>query len=120
MKLAKPARFAAGNNTRIIRRTVTNTVIQEADAVTMERVMEVGDTVTANTENLDGPVTYQWQRDGVDIIGATLDSYVLVALDAGASIRFVAISAGTAYTSAAIVVQATATVNDPEVTDPIV
>lgn len=37
-----------------------------------------------------GAVTYQWQRDGVDISGATSDTYTLLQADVGATITVVA------------------------------
>jgi hypothetical protein len=38
-----------------------------------------------------GSRTYKWQRDAVDIVGATLNSYVLVAADSTHSVRAVVV-----------------------------
>ena len=70
----------------------TNSV---APAVTGDT--DIGDTlsVTEGTWNVDPrTATYQWQRDTVDISGATSSSYTLVEADDGTSIRCVV----TAYT----------------------
>lgn len=54
-----------------------------------------GDTLTASNsladaDGLTGPVTYQWQRNGADIGGATFISYTTVAADVGTLITVVA------------------------------
>lgn len=52
---------------------------------------EVGETLTCSTGTWTGTgtITYarQWQRDGVDIAGATGSTYTLVSADGGASVR---------------------------------
>ena len=46
-----------------------------------------GDTLTASNTLADadglGAITYQWQRDGVDIVGATANTYTTVQADVG-------------------------------------
>jgi hypothetical protein len=54
-----------------------------------------GDTLTASNnladaDGLSGPITYQWMRDGVAIVGETAATYVTTALDAGAVLTVVA------------------------------
>jgi hypothetical protein len=46
------------------------------------------ETLTANTASLggSGTISYQWKRDGADIIGATGESCILVSTDSGATI----------------------------------
>ena len=65
-------------------------------AVTIDGAAVEGETLTANISTVadtDGirtdTITYQWQRDGVDITGATGASYVLTADDVGTDITVI-------------------------------
>ena len=56
---------------------------------------EVADTLNASntlsdTDGLSGAISYQWQRDGVDISGATSNSYTVVLGDTGSVLSVVA------------------------------
>ena len=53
----------------------------------------LGNILTASVSDADGAsgaISYQWQRDSVDIVGATTDSYTTVLADVGAVIRVIA------------------------------
>ena len=61
---------------------------------TISGTAQVGETLTASTSDIDdadgmsGAVfSYQWLADGVDIAGATSDTYTLVAADGGKTIK---------------------------------
>ena len=62
--------------------------------VTISGTPRENETLTAANTLADedglGPISYQWQRDGVDISGATGDSYTLTQADVGALITVVA------------------------------
>ncbi|MEQ9124898.1 MAG: hypothetical protein RIM80_20295, partial [Alphaproteobacteria bacterium] len=56
--------------------------------------MEQGETISADNSDIfeklgGGVLSYQWQRNGVDIPGATGPDYLLVREDVGAAIRVV-------------------------------
>lgn len=60
----------------------------------------VGGTLTVSpgiNEPVADSVTYQWQRNGVNIIGATATTYVVTADDAGKQIRVVETSVKASY-----------------------
>lgn len=75
-------------------RTVVNVSHSTTGSVTITGTAIEGNTLTAShaLEDLDGlgDVSYQWQRDGVDIVGATNDSYLLVQDDVDAVITVIA------------------------------
>jgi PKD repeat protein len=57
----------------------------------------LGQPATFHVEAIGNTLTFQWQRDGVDIPGATSDSYTIPAVtpdDAGASFRVIVNGAG--------------------------
>ncbi len=59
---------------------------------TIAGIAQRGNTLTSTRGTWDGVgnfYTYQWQRDGVDIAGATGISYGLTVADEGAKIRLV-------------------------------
>lgn len=56
-------------------------------AVNIDGLYAEGDIVHAVYEHNGQSTTYQWQRDGADIAGATAASYTLDAADVGAMIR---------------------------------
>lgn len=75
---------------------VTNSNTSPTGLVTIDNLTpSQGDTVTA-TNNLDDPdglsgvISYQWQRNGVDIEGATDSSYTLTQADVGMNINVLA------------------------------
>jgi hypothetical protein len=57
--------------------------------VTITGTPTVGQTLTANTDSLDGTgtISYQWIRDTTDISEATSSTYTLVAADDGTAIK---------------------------------
>jgi len=65
-------------------------------SVTIDNMMPLqGDTLTvANTltdaDGLSGPISYQWQRDGADVVGATSGTYTTTQDDVGSRISVVA------------------------------
>ena len=63
-----------------------------------------------------GAISYQWQRDGVDIAGATNATYTTVQADVGAALTVVASytdAYGTAESVASTATAAVTNVNDP-------
>jgi hypothetical protein len=62
--------------------------------VTITGTLTQGRTLTASNTLADadglGAITYQWQADGTDIVGATGSTYVLTALEVGKAITVVA------------------------------
>ena len=80
-----------------------------------------GDTLTAgntlgDADGLSGPITYQWQRNGVDISGATAGSYTTTVPDVGTVITVVASYTDDQGTNESVSSAATAPVantNDP-------
>jgi hypothetical protein len=88
-------------------------------SVTISGTPEEDQTLTAANTLADedglGAITYQWQRDGVDIAGATGASYTLSWVDVGANISVVASytdGGGTFETVASAAVGPVANVND--------
>ncbi|MGZ5049625.1 MAG: DUF4347 domain-containing protein [Methylobacter sp.] len=89
---------ANGGKDTSISQTFTITVNPVNDAptgqVTISGTPTVGSTLLAGNTLADvdgmGPVTYQWQADGVDISGATGGSYTLTEADKGKAISVVA------------------------------
>jgi VCBS repeat-containing protein len=73
---------------------VANVNDMPTGAVTISGTAAQGGTLSASNTLDDadglGAITYQWQRDGVDITGATGTSYLLVKADVGHSIDVVA------------------------------
>ena len=73
---------------------VTNVNDTPTGAVTLSGTATEGQTLTAANTLADedglGTISYQWQRDGVDITGATGGTYALSQADVGATIRVVA------------------------------
>ena len=58
--------------------TVSNT--NDAGVITITGTATQGQTLTAavtDADGITGTITYQWQADGVDISGATSQTYVL-------------------------------------------
>ena len=86
-----------------------------------------GQTLTASNTLADldglGTITYQWQRGGVDIVGATGATYVTSQADVGSTLRVVASytdGQGTAESVTSANTAAVANVNDaPTVANPI-
>ncbi|MEQ5829180.1 DUF4214 domain-containing protein [Sulfitobacter sp. NFXS29] len=64
-------------------------------AVTVSGTADVDEVLTASNTLADedglGPISYQWQRGGVDILGAEEETYTLIQADAGAAITVEAI-----------------------------
>jgi hypothetical protein len=66
-----------------------NTVVP---ALTTDGTPQTGETISTDTgtwSNSPSSYTYRWQRDGVDIAGATASTYTLVSADEGHTIRSV-------------------------------
>ena len=63
--------------------TIDNTMPAEGDVLTASNTL-------ADADGLSGPITYQWQRNGVDIAGATGATYTTTQADVGAAITVVA------------------------------
>ncbi len=63
--------------------TIDNTTPAQGDVLTASNTL-------ADADGLSGPISYQWQRDGVNIGGATGATYTTVQADVGATISVVA------------------------------
>ena len=76
--------------------SVTNINEGNGGAVAIDNTTPTqGDTLTASNtltdpDGLSGPISYQWQRGGVDIVGATGSTYVTTQADVNQAIRVVA------------------------------
>ena len=91
-------------------------VVSIAGTPTEDQILTASNTL-ADADGL-GAVTYQWQRGGVDIAGATASTYTLVDADVGATITVVASYTdghGTAESVASAGVGPIANVNDTPV-----
>lgn len=66
--------------------------VEEYDRVEISSEIKEGETLTATVRDKEGlgTISYQWQRGGVDISGATNATYVLSADDVGSQIRVIA------------------------------
>ncbi|MBY6135025.1 hypothetical protein KUV61_04245 [Nocardioides marinus] len=99
--------------------TVTNVNDDPTGSVTISGTVAEDQTLTASHTLADedglGTVTYQWQRGGVDIAGATGSSYTLTQDDVGAAITVTASytdDEGTAESVVSTATAAVANVND--------
>lgn len=63
--------------------TIDNTTPVQGDMLTASNTL-------ADADGLTGPINYQWQRGGLNIIGATAATYTIVLADVGAVITVVA------------------------------
>ncbi len=79
--------------------------------VTKGQMLTVDVSSLADNDGL-GTLNYQWQHDGIDISGATVDSYTLGALDVGLSITVVVMYLDLHGTSESITSLATDAVAD--------
>jgi hypothetical protein len=74
--------------------TVANLNDDPTGSVTISGVMSQGETLTATNTLADldgiGTISYQWQMGGIDITGATNDTYVLTQDEVGKNITVVA------------------------------
>ena len=113
---------AEGPLTSIQTAAVANVNDAPTGAVTIDNMTpDQGDTLTAgntlaDADGLSGPITYQWQRNGIDISGATSGSYATVVADVGTVITVVASYTDDHGTPESVSSAATATVgnvNDP-------
>jgi len=89
--------------------TIDNTTPAQGDLLTASSTL-------ADPDGLSGSITYQWQRDGVDIAGATGSTYTTVQADVGAVITVVASytdDLGTDEVVNSSATAAVANVNDP-------
>ncbi|GAB5404685.1 MAG: hypothetical protein Aurels2KO_29160 [Aureliella sp.] len=98
---------------------ITNVNDTPTGSVTISGTATENQTLTASNTIADadglGTITYQWQRDGVDIAGATGSTYTLGDADVGAAIRVVASytdSNGTDETVTSAATSAITNVND--------
>ena len=98
---------------------VTNVNDAPIGLVTIAGTAEENQVLTASNTLADedglGAISYQWQRDGVDIAGATTSSYALTDADVGAVITVVASytdAQGTAESAVSAPTAAIANVND--------
>jgi len=82
------------SDTATVQITVTNVNDTPGGSVTISGTATEDETLTASHDLADGDglgaVTYQWQRDGSDISGATGGTYTLTQADVGASITVMA------------------------------
>src|SRR6056297_1829485 len=62
--------------------------VEVTGAAREDQVLTADTVVLSDLDGL-GPLSYQWQRDGVDVAGATSSSYTLTQADVGAAIRVV-------------------------------
>ncbi|MCP4340448.1 MAG: DUF4347 domain-containing protein [Desulfobulbaceae bacterium] len=73
---------------------VTVNSINDIGTVTIDNINPIqGDTLLASVSDADGAsgtISYQWQRDGADIVGAIMDNYTTIQADVGAKISVVA------------------------------
>ena len=88
--------------------------VAPAGTPVIEGTIARGETLTAGAEWSPRPdtITYQWQRDGVDIAGATTDTYTLASADVGHRVRVVE-TATTAYGATTSASAASALVIEP-------
>jgi len=89
-----------------------------AGAVSIGGTAIMGSTLTAATSGWapDGlSFTYQWRRDGNDILGATVGTYVATPADVGHTLSVVVMGAKTGYISAGPVSAATAVVQPKQI-----
>ncbi|MEJ6080057.1 putative Ig domain-containing protein [Vibrio sp. 1-Bac 57] len=74
----------------------------------------VGNTLTVNNDLLDqdglGVINYQWQRNGIDIVGATENTYTITVSDDNQTLKVVASYTDLHGTSEVVVSETTATV----------
>jgi hypothetical protein len=89
--------------------TIDNLTPAEGDVLTASNTL-------ADVDGVSGPLTYQWQRAGVDIVGATGSTYTTTQADVGAAISVVASytdNQGTAESVSSAATAAVTNVNDP-------
>jgi hypothetical protein len=95
----KPAASAMRTHTPKPTQAVSLRFVERQDVV-ISGSTTVGSTLTVNPgiyEPAADTVTYQWQRNGVNIAGATSVSYELTAEDAGKQIRVIETVAKASY-----------------------
>ena len=111
-----------GGTAESVPSTATSNVINVNDAptgsVTIDNdTPDEGDILTASNTLVDedglGAITYQWQRDGVNISSATGITYTTVQDDVGTAIRAVASYTDGEGTAESVASSVTANVNDP-------
>jgi len=89
--------------------------VAQAPSITAQPVAQTvaaGQSATFSVKASGDNLTYQWQRDGKDIAGATADTYTLAnaqASDSGATLTVVVKNAGGSVTSAAVTLSVSAT-----------
>ena len=102
------------NESSTLNVTVTIMNVDEAGAISITGVAQVGDALTAGAvTDPDGEVsavTYQWQADSTNIDGATDLVYTLTAADAGKTIQVVAAYTDGEGTGKSVTSAATATI----------
>ncbi|MGB5619485.1 MAG: tandem-95 repeat protein, partial [Desulfobacterales bacterium] len=105
---------------------VTNVNYAPTGSVTISGTPTEDQTLTASNTLADvdgmGPVSYQWQRDGVDIGGATGSTYILGDADVGTTITVIAgytDGDGTNESVSSAGVGPIANVNDVPITAPV-
>lgn len=99
--------------------TITMVPVNDAPSgtVTISDTAPIEDDVLSASHNLNdndglGTITYQWQKDGLDIVGATGNTYMTSHSDVGAAISVVASYIDGQGTQETVVSAATAIVND--------
>ena len=110
--------FDTTADNKLITRTFEVTVTPVNDlptgSVTVSGIAEEDQTLTAANDLADidglGVISYQWSRDGVEISGATADTYTLVQADVGTAITATASYTDNDGTLESIVSTATSTV----------
>ncbi len=99
---------APGNSDPTGSVTIDNTSPDQGDTLTASNTL-------ADADGLTGPISYQWQRDGSDISGATGFTYITTQADVGSLIRVIAKytdDLGTAESVASADTAAVANAND--------
>jgi poly(beta-D-mannuronate) lyase len=72
---------------------VADVVVNVPGTIAISGTLLVGEALTANVDDANGAsgaISYQWQSDGADIVGATTDTYTLTSAEKGTVISVTA------------------------------
>ena len=92
---------------------VTVTAVNDAGTVSIAGTVTQGETLTAAVTDIDGisgTITYQWKANGVDIGGATSQTYVLTPAEVGKTLTVIATYTDDGNTAETLTSLATASV----------